>query len=114
MNEKTRRLRRESLDLRPSISSERAELLTDFYQEHSGRHSVPVMRALSFYHLCQNKTLYLGEEELIVGERGLVPKRFPPIPSSIATASRTSRFSTRGPRPPIRFLSGVSRPTRAR
>ena len=80
MNEKTRRLRRESLDLRPSISSERAELLTDFYQEHSGRHSVPVMRALSFYHLCQNKTLYLGEEELIVGERGPRPKAVPTYP----------------------------------
>ena len=51
----------------PSISSERAELLTDFYQEHLGRHSVPVLRAMSFFHLCQNKTLYLGEEELIVG-----------------------------------------------
>jgi len=80
MNERTRRLRQESLDLRPSISSERAELLTDFYQEHFGRHSVPVLRALSFFHLCQNKTLYLGEEELIVGERGPRPKAVPTYP----------------------------------
>src|SRR6056300_34856 len=80
MNKRTRRLRQESLDLLPSISSERAELLTDFYQEHLGRHSVPVLRALSFKHLCENKTLYLGEEELIVGERGPRPKAVPTYP----------------------------------
>mgnify|MGYP001820015864 CR=1 FL=1 len=80
MNERTRRLRQESLDLLPSISSERAELLTDFYQEHLGRHSVPVLRAMSFRHLCENKTLYLGEEELIVGERGPRPKAVPTYP----------------------------------
>ena len=80
MNERTRRLRQESLDLLPSISSERAELLTDFYQEHLGRHSVPVLRALSFHHLCENKTLFMGEDELIVGERGPRPKAVPTYP----------------------------------
>ncbi len=80
MNDRTRRLRQQSLDAMPSISSERAELLTDFYQEHLGRHSVPVLRAMSFFHLCQNKTLYLGEEELIVGERGPSPKAVPTYP----------------------------------
>ena len=80
MNDRTRRLRQESLDLVPSISSERAELLTDFYRQHLGRHSVPVLRAKSFYHLCQNKTLFLGEEELIVGERGPRPKAVPTYP----------------------------------
>ena len=80
MNDRTRRLRQESLDLLPSISSERAELLTDFYQEHLGRHSVPVLRAMSFHHLCREKTLFLGEEELIVGERGPRPKAVPTYP----------------------------------
>ena len=52
MNERTARLRRESLDAAPRISSERAQLLTAFYGEQSGRHSRPVMRALAFQYLC--------------------------------------------------------------
>jgi len=80
MNERTSRLRRLSLDTPPSLSAERAVLLTDFYERESGRHSVPVMRALSFLHLCRHKTLYLGEGELIVGERGPAPKVVPTYP----------------------------------
>ncbi|MGA2032008.1 MAG: trans-4-hydroxy-L-proline dehydratase [Thermoguttaceae bacterium] len=74
MNERTSRLRQESLDTRPSISHERAGLLTDFYRDQEGLHSAPMLRAGSFYYLCQHKTLYLGGDELIVGERGPRPK----------------------------------------
>jgi formate C-acetyltransferase len=80
MTERTAELRRQSLDARPSISAERAELITGFYRENEGRHSIPVMRALSFLHLCRNKTIYLGEGELIVGERGPLPKAVPTYP----------------------------------
>ena len=74
MNERTTRLRQSSLDVSPSISAERARLITEFYREQDGKHSVPVMRAKSFLHLCQQKTIYLGPDELIVGERGPRPK----------------------------------------
>ena len=77
MNDRTEYLRRQSLDARPAISCERAALMTDFYREHNGKHSVPVMRALSFRYLCENKTLYIGDGELIVGERGPRPKAAP-------------------------------------
>lgn len=80
MNDRTRRLRRRSLDARPSISPERAELMTQFYRSHEGRYSVPVMRARSFHDLCERKTLYLGDDELIVGERGPAPKEVPTYP----------------------------------
>jgi len=70
MNERVKKLRDQSLATRPSISAERALLLTGFYQAEQDRHSVPVMRALSFKHLCENKTIFIGEGELIVGERG--------------------------------------------
>jgi formate C-acetyltransferase len=80
MNERTARLRQASLDAVPSISHERASLLTDFYQAHDGLYSVPVMRARSFYHLCEHKTIYLGADELIVGERGPCPKAVPTYP----------------------------------
>jgi len=80
MNERTAALRQKSLDTPPSISHERASLLTDFYRENEGRHSVPVMRAKSFYYLCEHKTIFLGPGELIVGERGPRPKAVPTYP----------------------------------
>lgn len=74
MNDRIRRLRQSSHETKPSISHERAELLTDFYREHDGKHSIPVMRGLHFLHQCQKKTVYIGPDELIVGERGPAPK----------------------------------------
>ncbi|HEY3323279.1 MAG TPA: trans-4-hydroxy-L-proline dehydratase [Planctomycetota bacterium] len=80
MTERTSKLRRESLDARPSLTAERAVLMTEFYQANDGRFSPPVMRARAFHHLCERKTIYLGETELIVGERGPKPKVVPTYP----------------------------------
>lgn len=80
MNARTAKLRQESLDAVPALSCERAELITAFYREHLGRYSVPVMRAKAFQHLCEHKTLWIGEGELIVGERGPRPKAVPTYP----------------------------------
>jgi len=80
MTDRTVRLRRKSLNASPSISHERASLLTDFYQANEGKYSIPVMRARSFHYLCECKTIYLGEDELIVGERGPEPKATPTYP----------------------------------
>jgi formate C-acetyltransferase len=80
MNERTAGLKQESLDAVPRISPERANLLTDFYQANEGKYSVPVMRAMSFYYLVQHKTIFLGKDELIVGERGPRPKEAPTYP----------------------------------
>ncbi|MFI5166847.1 MAG: trans-4-hydroxy-L-proline dehydratase [Thermoanaerobaculales bacterium] len=80
MNERTARLRQESLDAVPTISVERAELLTEFYRENLGRWSAPVLRARAFRFLCERKTIWIGEGELIVGERGPRPKAVPTFP----------------------------------
>jgi len=80
MNERTEELRRRSLEARPALSAERALLLTEFYRNNEGKYSVPVMRALSFKHICMHKKLYLGELELVVGERGPAPKVIPTYP----------------------------------
>jgi pyruvate formate-lyase/glycerol dehydratase family glycyl radical enzyme len=80
MTGRTKRLRQESLSAEPAISAERALLLTEFYRENEGRWSIPVMRAKSFHYLCEKKTIYLGEGELIVGERGPAPKLVPTYP----------------------------------
>lgn len=80
MNARTSRLRQASLDAKPSISPERAILVTEFYQAHEGKYSTPVMRARAFLHLCEHKAIYLGADELIVGERGPCPKAAPTFP----------------------------------
>ena len=80
MTERTARLRQASLDARPCISEERAVLMTGFYRAHEGKYSAPVMRARSFHHLCEHKTIFLGDGELIVGERGPRPKAVPTYP----------------------------------
>ncbi len=83
MNERIKRLRQQSFETVPSISIERALLETEFYEAHFGKHSTPVMRAMFFKHLCEKKTLYIGKDELIVGERGPLPKSVPTFPELI-------------------------------
>ena len=80
MNERVQRLRRRSLDAAPSVSIERAQLLTGFYRENLGKWSQPVLRAKAFHHLCATKTVFIGDDELIVGERGHEPKATPTYP----------------------------------
>jgi len=80
MTARTERLRRDSLDAVPSISSERARITTAFHREHLGRHSTPMLRALNFHAICDQKTLWMGDGELIVGERGPAPKAVPTYP----------------------------------
>ncbi|MGA2462286.1 MAG: trans-4-hydroxy-L-proline dehydratase [Candidatus Bathyarchaeia archaeon] len=73
MNERVRRLRQVSLDTRSHISTERAEIMTGFYRS-SLEPSAPVRRALAFKQLMESKTIWIGQDELIVGERGPAPK----------------------------------------
>lgn len=80
MTPRIERLRQESFSARPAISIERALLETRFYREHEGKYPLPVLRALLFKYLCQHKTLYIGKDELLVGERGPAPKVVPTFP----------------------------------
>ncbi|UCF38948.1 MAG: glycyl radical protein [Acidobacteriota bacterium] len=80
MRERIARLRRESFESEPTISAERAQILTEFYAENAGKYPVAVLRALSFKALCERKRIYIGPDELIVGERGPAPKVVPTYP----------------------------------
>ena len=80
MNNRISRLREQSFNAKPCVSAERALLVTEFYQQNEGKFSVPVLRALNFKNLCEKKTIYIGEDELIVGERGPYPKAVPTFP----------------------------------
>ncbi|NNL75990.1 MAG: glycyl radical protein [Desulfobacterales bacterium] len=83
MNERIKRLRKQSFEAVPSISIERALLETEFYKAHLGKYSTAVMRAMFYKYLCEKKTLYIGKDELILGERGPAPKSVPTFPELI-------------------------------
>jgi len=74
------RLRQESLDAIPTISAERAVLMTEAYRLYDGLLSAPMRRALAFRHLMEHRTITIGDGELIVGEKGPAPKATPTFP----------------------------------
>ena len=80
MNERIQRLRKLSFETEPSISIERAIHQTEFYKQNYGKYPIPVLRALTFLDHCRKKTIYIGDDELIVGERGPKPKTVPTFP----------------------------------
>ncbi len=80
MTERVARLRSQSLEAEPSISIERARLITEYYAQDHGPISEPVRRALAFQYVLENKTIYIGQGELIVGEKGTAPKATPTYP----------------------------------
>jgi formate C-acetyltransferase len=80
MNERVRRLRQQNFDTPTTLSIERARIETAFYKENYGTMPIAVLRARNFYEICQKKTIYIGPDELIVGERGPVPKAVPTFP----------------------------------
>ena len=79
MTPRVARLRQQTLETGPALSAERARLLTQFYRTAPSA-SVPVTRALAFAYLLDRKTIYIGDDELIVGERGTAPKETPTYP----------------------------------
>ena len=80
MTERIQRLRRMTTETPVHIDLERAKIETDFYRENEGKYSIPVMRALVLKEYFSKKTLYLGDDELIVGEKGKDPQASPTFP----------------------------------
>ena len=81
MNPRIKNLREKSLQARPSLSAERALLITEFYRDRLDvSYAIPVQRAKSFEYILKNKSLYIDKDELIVGERGPQPKATPTYP----------------------------------
>ena len=78
MNERIKKLRQQTLEAEPTVSAERARLVTEFYKrpETCGL-STPMQRARAFKHIMENKRVVFNDGELIVGERGPAPKATP-------------------------------------
>ena len=80
MNERIRKLRKQSLETEPHIYMERAKLETEAYMMYEGSVSVPELRVLSFKHFMEHKALCINDGELIVGEKGDGPQAAPSFP----------------------------------
>ncbi len=81
ISERVKKLRDQSLNAVEKISAERAQLMTQFYKSDEARElSSPVKRAKAFEYLLKNKKIFIGDGELIVGERGPAPKETPTYP----------------------------------
>ncbi|MCQ2144422.1 MAG: glycyl radical protein [Bacteroidales bacterium] len=80
MNDRIKRLHQESLDTPATLTIERALIETAFYKENYGKYPIAILRAKNFYEICKKRTIYIGKDELIVGERGPKPKAVPTFP----------------------------------
>lgn len=80
MNERIKRLHQQSVDTETTLTIERALIETAFYKEYYGKMPNCILRARNFYEICKKKNIYIGQDELIVGERGPVPKAVPTFP----------------------------------
>ncbi len=80
ISERVARLRQQSVEAVPTLSTERAELVTEFYRQSQELVSAPMRRALAFRYLLEHKAISIYEGELIVGEKGPAPKAAPTYP----------------------------------
>jgi len=79
MTERVARLREQSLAAKPWLTIERASLVTEFYRQAPPL-SAPMLRAGALAHVLEHRTIFIGPDELIVGERGPSPKSAPTYP----------------------------------
>jgi formate C-acetyltransferase len=79
MNERVARLREQCLETKPWLSIERARLITESYRDSRIASSV-MLRACALRHVMGHKSIYIGDDELIVGERGPSPRGTPTYP----------------------------------
>jgi len=85
VKERIKKLREQSLGIKPYVTPERAMLITEFYKSDAADNvSSPVRRALAFKYLLENKAVCVNKNELIVGERGPAPRATPTYPEITA------------------------------
>lgn len=80
MNARIQALRELSVNTQPHIDMERAKSETETYKKYEGQLSLPELRAQVLYDYFSTKTLYIGDGELIVGEKGDSPQAAPTFP----------------------------------
>jgi pyruvate formate-lyase/glycerol dehydratase family glycyl radical enzyme len=80
MNDRIKALRKQSVDTPAHIDLARALCETETYKKYEGALSIPELRGQVLKDYFSTKTLYIGEGELIVGEKGDSPQASPTFP----------------------------------
>jgi formate C-acetyltransferase len=82
MRSRVERLRDRCLEASPAVCPERARLVTLFYSGEAPPEGTPapLVRAEAFRYLMERKSLCIGDDELIVGEKGRRPSAAPTYP----------------------------------
>ncbi|MEG1732634.1 MAG: pyruvate formate lyase family protein, partial [Longicatena sp.] len=80
MNDRIKKLRKQSEEITPHIYMERAMLMTEAYKKYEGEVSIPELRALTMKEIFSKKTINIEEGELIVGDKGAGPQSTPTFP----------------------------------
>lgn len=81
INDRISRLREESVNNSVKVSSERAKLITEFYNSDLPKgKSIPVQRAMALKYLMERVSLPVEEGQLIVGLRGTDVNEVPTFP----------------------------------
>ena len=78
--DRTKKLRAQSVSAIPKLSIERALIETEVYEKHYGEVSMPELRGMNFRTIMERRELYLGDGELIVGEKSIAPQVAPTYP----------------------------------
>ena len=73
MNARIKALRKLSENTQAHIDMERAKSETETYKKYEGELSIPELRAQVLKDYFSTKSLYIGDGELIVGEKGNEP-----------------------------------------
>ena len=79
MNERIQKMRKKLIDQKPRVCSERCRIFTESMKKDSGLPNV-VARANAFYRVLDQMSLYVNEDELIVGNMAKWPKASPIFP----------------------------------
>jgi formate C-acetyltransferase len=80
LSERVKQLRTQSLEAVPHIWIGRGKIVTEAYKKYEGKVSAPVLRALTFKEIVENKPICINDGELIVGEKGDAPGGAPTFP----------------------------------
>jgi trans-4-hydroxy-L-proline dehydratase len=80
LTERVKKLRKQSLEAVPHIWIGRGEIVTESYKKYESKYSAPVLRALTFKDILENKPVCINDGELIVGEKGDIPGGAPTFP----------------------------------
>jgi pyruvate formate-lyase/glycerol dehydratase family glycyl radical enzyme len=79
MNERIARLRAKNLSQKPEICAERAGIVTEAYEQYKDL-PAPLLRARTFEKILREMTIWIADDELIVGNQARMAKGAPVYP----------------------------------